>query len=687
MIPERNTYWLLDSVAGWKMTPKPADNIRLDPLPGSASFLPTSLSGSISCPVALGSGSKDNIFVMDAATSRVTILNLSTSITRPIQAFGGRGEQLRRFNSPRSLTILPSGSIAIADTGNRRVQLFSRPPYVLLHVWGAPEVTMKPVAVASDHSGIVYIADGESHAILRVRRSGEWLRPIGAGILTDPIELAVAPDQTLAVIDRKAANTSILIFPPAGAKPVRLALPAAPLSLVFDNSGNLYAGTANAIVSKLQPDATQLSGWSLSGAGVSDADGTIVKLTWLEAQGLIGILNSPTPGGSPRLFSMNPSGAYSLTGTFVTDWLDSNIETCSWHRVRIVGDVPDSTSVLISSSTRADKKTIPTPLVSCGVLGGKSLDCLVQSPPGRYLQLTVRLQSSGLVTPTIQSIQVFFPRKSYLQYLPSVFSDDDESRLFLDRFLSIFQTTFDQLDERLDNLWQLFDPLMTPANVFPWLAAWIALPIDPTMPLSRQRQLLKGAFDSYLIRGTPAGLEQVIEAYTGVANIKILEHFKLRNWTFLPVSGGLREGSRLWSRSFHSRLQVGVQSTLGQFTLANAPPPASEPYEWGANQFTVFFPANPYTATDRAEAIQTVLDREKPAYTQAFLTPIFPRLRLGVQATLGMDAYVGTANAMILGRLGTLNYDSVLAPSQEARDIQALGLSTYPRVGREARIL
>ncbi len=102
---------------------------------------------------------------------------------------------------------------------------------------------------------------------------------------------------------------------------------------------------------------------------------------------------------------------------------------------------------------------------------------------------------------------------------------------------------------------------------------------------------------------------------------------------------------------------------------------------------SVFFPANPYTVADTSAAIRKVLDREKPAHTLAFLSPVFPRLRLGVQATLGVDAYVGKANAMILGKLATLNYDAVLARSQPDRDVQGLGLSLYPRVGKNARIL
>jgi hypothetical protein len=239
----------------------------------------------------------------------------------------------------------------------------------------------------------------------------------------------------------------------------------------------------------------------------------------------------------------------------------------------------------------------------------------------------------------------------------------------------------------LDRVWELFDPLVTAERSFAWLAAWLALPIDPTMPLAQQRELLKGAFAAYLKRGTVAGLEGLIEAYTGIANVRVLEHFKLRNWAFLPLGSGLDEGTRLWSRELYARLQVGRHSQVGGFRLTNAPVPETEAYDWGANQFSVMFAADPYTVAETSAAVQAVVDREKPAHTESLLRPVFARLRVGVQATLGVDAYVGKANAMILGKLSTLSYDAVLARSERDREVQALGLSLYPRLNEDARIL
>jgi phage tail-like protein len=699
MVNARDQYWLLDSVAGWQTNPvsgiyedPDTGDLSLDPLPGNAAFLNSELAGKLKCAMALAADASGRIFALDGSTCQITILDLDKNRSELISAIGGPGSSLRHLRHPRSLAVLPSGAIAIADTGNRRVQLFSAAPYALIRVWGSPDFELQPCAVATDHCGILYILDRVTRSVLRVRATGEWLEPIGKDVLSDPVNLAVGPQQQLAVVDGRGANAVIVLFPAGGAKPLRLDLAKSPLSLAFDAQGDLCAGTANALISKLENDDSPPYGWSLGGDGVSDADGQVTSVVWTARHGLLGILTNFTPNDQgvivpPQVFSMDPAAAFARSGSFLTAALDSNIEACVWHRVQITGAVPANSRLTIESATSDSENANWSSFVPCATVTGDNPDCLIQSVPGRFLQLRFTLQSDGTVSPRIHSLKIFFPRQSYFQYLPAVFQDDPQSRLFLDRFLSIFQTTFDSLDAKLDNLWQFFDPLATPPALLPWLADWIDFPLDPTQPLAQQRTLLKNAFSSYVTRGTLAGLQKSIQDWTGVQNVRILEHFRLRNWTFLPVSTGLGQGTRLWSHNFYARLQVGVSSQIGSFRLTNSPEPASEPYDWGANRFSVLFPANPYTFSGTSAQVQKIVDREKPVYTQSSLCPIFPRLRIGVQATLGVDAYVGKVNKMILGKLATLSYDSVLAPSQTVREVRALGLRPYPRVGVDATIL
>ncbi len=75
---------------------------------------------------------------------------------------------------------------------------------------------------------------------------------------------------------------------------------------------------------------------------------------------------------------------------------------------------------------------------------------VVQSREGRYLWLRLELRGDGYASPAVRSIRLHFPRRSYLEYLPAVFAADDDSRWFLERFLSVFQTEWSPWRTRSD---------------------------------------------------------------------------------------------------------------------------------------------------------------------------------------------------------------------------------------------
>jgi phage tail-like protein len=459
-----------------------------------------------------------------------------------------------------------------------------------------------------------------------------------------------------------------------------------PVSVTFDDTGTLFVGTANSLVAKLEVDPTQLEGYRFAGEGVTDIDGTVRKLAWVERAGLVALLKD-NGSGSSYIATIDPAGSFRRTGTFETLPLDSGIENCTWHRVQVVGTIPAGTSLRLESWTSPTTDFSLAPVSTSIAAGADNPDWLIQSSPGQFLKLRFTLRSGGEVSPQIHALKVYFPRESYLEYLPAVFQDDEESRRFLDRFLSIFQTSFEAFDQKIDTLWELFDPFSISDKYFPWLAGILALPMDPEMPIEQKRKLLKSAFQTYLLRGTVRGFEKVIQDYTGIASVRVVEHFRLRNWPFLALTADLDGGSRLWSRNFYQRLQVGVNSRLGSFKLTSSPEPTMEPFDWGANQFTIFFPANPRTVAATSASIKQVVEREKPAHALANLCPVFPRMRVGVQATLGVDAVLGEVLPMVLGKTGTLGYDSVLSRSHMESEIRSLGVNPHPSIGVDARLL
>jgi phage tail-like protein len=322
---------------------------------------------------------------------------------------------------------------------------------------------------------------------------------------------------------------------------------------------------------------------------------------------------------------------------------------------------------------------------TCLRAGERNPDCLVQSGPGRYLWLRLTLRSNGRLAPAVRRLTVSVGRSGYLQYLPAVFQEDEESRRFLERFLAMFQSGFDDLNALVDTLGDLFDPHRTPAEHLPWVARWVGLLVDPEWSEAELRAQVAGAVRNYGRRGTADGLQASIRAYARI-EARVVEHFRLRQLARLDAAAPLDGSAALWSPARTERLQLGSYSQLGQFRLTSRPEPAIEALEWGAHRFTVLFDAEPYSVAEVAARVARVVMREKPAHTEASICPVFPRMRLGVQARLDIDASVGDISYMVLSRLATLNYDTVLGCSAHEDALAAYGAVRNPRVGDTTRV-
>lgn len=112
----------------------------------------------------------------------------------------------------------------------------------------------------------------------------------------------------------------------------------------------------------------------------------------------------------------------------------------------------------------------------------------------------------------------------YLKYLPSIFHEErlpdnssDQRSNFLNRFLKIFETIWEPLEQRQDHISMYFDPYTCPASFLPWLASWFDLPVDARLPESRLRLLVAEAVELQAWRGTHYGLTRLIEIYTGIS--------------------------------------------------------------------------------------------------------------------------------------------------------------------------
>jgi phage tail-like protein len=145
------------------------------------------------------------------------------------------------------------------------------------------------------------------------------------------------------------------------------------------------------------------------------------------------------------------------------------------------------------------------------------------------------------------------PARGYLRYLPGIFQGDgavsaqeqttgrdtalqkaglatadvhtrdmDLSEDPLRRFMFVFQHVMTSVVDRIDSIADLTDPLRTDPKFIPWLASWVGFELDESLPIHQQRELVRRAIRLFRMRGTRAGIEEMVRVLTS-AGVRIEE--------------------------------------------------------------------------------------------------------------------------------------------------------------------
>ncbi len=426
------------------------------------------------------------------------------------------------------------------------------------------------------------------------------------------------------------------------------------------------------------------------------------------------------------------TGQGPIARPWVSRALDSGLFNCRWDRLVVsLQELPPGTLVELSTWTDNDPTADPIAAgvpdeawaVGLTVTGPpadptakreRETDFPVDSPPGRYLWVRVRLQSDGFSTPVLSGLVAHFPRQSYLEHLPAVFSEDEAGRRFLERFLSIFQAEWDQLDERITNAAELFDPKAAPDGQVDALAGWLGVVFENGLPVAARRRLLARMPAATFAprhadgqpggarRGTPAAIRETVAAVlaavggvepTATGFPHVIDEYRSRDYRLLPSCrdgrgaeladanelAGPAPGRPLWGPQTVGRFQLGVSSRLEEDRLLPAGSPDLDVFAVHAHRFRVVIPAS-WVATPRVEAsIRRSIEAEQPAHTQYELQLVAPGFRVGVQSTLGVDTILGGADARPAA-LGRLNADAVLAAGERPEP----GLDRGLRLGTDS---
>jgi len=276
--------------------------------------------------------------------------------------------------------------------------------------------------------------------------------------------------------------------------------------------------------------------------------------------------------------------------------------------------------------------------------GDESPDILLHDAVGRYLYVALELIGTPTASPLVGTMTAYCPRQSYLRYMPELYQEDERSAAFLERFLSVFETSFVDIQSEIDGITQYFDPHGVPSDSLEWLEDWLAADEYREWPESARREYLARAPELYKKRGTRAGLREMIELYLRHATDKGVRDSS-------GPEGETPTGHRLFFLE-PADVESGTNGVSGGSYDSMVPTDRS---------VAVF--CGPFESAVHEEAIETIVETETPAHVDATVYVVDDEFELGRATFLGVNTRLGT-ESFALGD-ATLGRDTYLSGANE----------------------
>jgi phage tail-like protein len=271
---------------------------------------------------------------------------------------------------------------------------------------------------------------------------------------------------------------------------------------------------------------------------------------------------------------------------------DGKSPGCVWHRLLLDACIPPEAEVTVWSRAADEIVDLPytewqreprlyrrsdgseLPYVETAY---ETWELLFQRARGRYLQLRIHLTGDGRHTPHMRALRLYYPRFSYLQYLPAVYREDRESALFLERFLANMEGFFTTLEDKIAAVQMLFEVRSAPQETLDWLAGWFGVAFDAGWDTARRRLFIQHAMTFFSRRGTIPGLLMALQIALDTCPDTAIFDLATGGWRRRANASGIRIIER-----FRSRQTPGV--VLGDPTENDGLTQVSQSERWQPEQ-------------------------------------------------------------------------------------------------------
>lgn len=313
-------------------------------------------------------------------------------------------------------------------------------------------------------------------------------------------------------------------------------------------------------------------------------------------------------------------------GTYYSRIFDSTQRGTVWHRMKISGlFINPSFTVTIyagenddsSPSKDAAAQDNDTPLFVKITTQKEYLnltDILLDGIVGQYMWFKICIRQNNNNTVKISRIKITFPRRDWLMLLPEIYQEDTESSAFLSRYLSIFQSMYDDMTDAIDSIPQRLaaqnnsvqNSSVQNNSALYELAKWFSIEHLEIWNTDQLCYLVRNAVRLSGFYGTAACLKELIFLGTK-ETCYIVEYCQLEPF----FDGGI------------------VEARLKQLY-------AMHPYA-----FTILIDRKNQSKPEDFYLVSEIVDMVKPAYMESHIVALTPYIFLDQHSYLGINSVLG----------------------------------------------
>lgn len=326
-------------------------------------------------------------------------------------------------------------------------------------------------------------------------------------------------------------------------------------------------------------------------------------------------------------------------GAFLSRIYDSRQAQTRWHRfflraqgpgrasLRFTFYVSDSLEVFLggrscglpefladSGISLEEKKRRLEPLAKKEVLFPE--DILLHDLTGRYLFFLAELFAQDGKSPSIEEMVIYFSMEDWLKFLPGVYAREKSGADFTSRYLGIFKSIYEEMEEKIRTSSLLLDVQASDSEGLAQIARWFLFDNIYLWPEEQLRTLLGKIQEVLARRGTVEGMLELIALYTGERPI-LIECGMVRG----------KQAEMLYGNNPYTCILLIRECYLS----------AAKDYE----------------------ALMCLVEQMKPAHIQVRMIPLKPRIVLGTYSYLGINSELQGVLPVKLDGRSSLTFSAV----------------------------